>query len=113
MNCQELETAAWSEDRLVPNIIWENGQFGSIVWKQDKKFGRHFGVDFGTRRDFVKLAEAFGARPGAATRRMSSPSCLNRALDARSAVGDRRADRLLDRRGAGRDRLGVAETVAT
>ena len=41
------------------NIIWENAQFGSIVWKQDKKFGRHFGVDFGNP-DFVKLAEAFG-----------------------------------------------------
>jgi len=29
------------------------------VWKQDKKFGRHFGTDF-TNPDFVKLAEAFG-----------------------------------------------------
>jgi acetolactate synthase-1/2/3 large subunit len=29
------------------------------VWKQDKKFGRHFGVDF-TNPDFVKLAESFG-----------------------------------------------------
>ena len=58
MNCQELETAK----RLglpVVNVIWENHQFGSIVWKQDKKFGRHFGVDF-TNPDFVKLAEAFG-----------------------------------------------------
>ena len=43
----------------VVNVIWENGQFGSIVWKQDKKFGRHFGVDFGNP-DFVKLAESFG-----------------------------------------------------
>ena len=41
------------------NVIWENQQFGSIVWKQDKKFGRHFGVDF-TNPDFVKLAESFG-----------------------------------------------------
>jgi acetolactate synthase-1/2/3 large subunit len=29
------------------------------VWKQDKKFGEHFGVDF-TNPDFVKLAESFG-----------------------------------------------------
>ena len=43
----------------VVNVIWENGQFGSIVWKQDKKFGRHFGVDF-SNPDFVKLAESFG-----------------------------------------------------
>ncbi|HWE08350.1 MAG TPA: acetolactate synthase large subunit [Solirubrobacteraceae bacterium] len=59
MNCQELETAVRLKTPVV-NIIWENGQFGSIVWKQDKKFGRHFGVDFGNP-DFVKLAEAFGA----------------------------------------------------
>jgi acetolactate synthase-1/2/3 large subunit len=58
MNCQELETAVRLKTPIV-NVIWENGQFGSIVWKQDKKFGRHFGVDFGPV-DFVKLAEAFG-----------------------------------------------------
>lgn len=58
MNAQELETAGRLRTPVV-NIIWENRQFGSIVWKQDKKFGRHFGVDFGNP-DFVKLAEAFG-----------------------------------------------------
>ncbi|HYB26614.1 MAG TPA: acetolactate synthase large subunit [Solirubrobacteraceae bacterium] len=58
MNSQELETAARLGTAVV-NVIWENAQFGSIVWKQDKKFGRHFGVDFGNP-DFVKLAEAFG-----------------------------------------------------
>jgi len=40
-------------------VIWENRQYGSIVWKQDKKFGRHFGVDF-TNPDFVRMAESFG-----------------------------------------------------
>jgi acetolactate synthase I/II/III large subunit len=59
MNCQELETAVRLGTAVV-NVIWENGQFGSIAWKQDKKFGRHFDVDFGNP-DFVKLAEAFGA----------------------------------------------------
>jgi acetolactate synthase-1/2/3 large subunit len=58
MNCQELETAKRLGTAFV-NVIWENGQFGSIVWKQDKKFGRHFGVDF-TNPDFVGLAESFG-----------------------------------------------------
>lgn len=58
MNCQELETATRLRTPFV-NVIWENRQYGSIVWKQDKKFGRHFGVDF-TNPDFVKLAEAFG-----------------------------------------------------
>jgi acetolactate synthase-1/2/3 large subunit len=58
MNCQELETAVRLGTAVV-NVIWENGQFGSIAWKQDKKFGRHFDVDFGNP-DFVKLADAFG-----------------------------------------------------
>jgi acetolactate synthase-1/2/3 large subunit len=58
MNCQELETAMRLKTAVV-NVVWENRQFGSIVWKQDKKFGEHFGVDF-TNPDFVKLAESFG-----------------------------------------------------
>jgi acetolactate synthase-1/2/3 large subunit len=58
MNCQELETAVRLKTPVV-NVVWENGQYGSIVWKQDNKFGRHFGVDFGNP-DFVKLAESFG-----------------------------------------------------
>src|ERR1019366_426499 len=58
MNCQELETAVRLKTPVV-NVIWENGEFGSIAWKQDKKFGHHFDVGFGNP-DFVKLAEAFG-----------------------------------------------------
>jgi len=58
MNVQELETATRLGTAVV-NVVWENRQFGSIVWKQDGKFGRHFGVDF-TNPDFVRLAEAFG-----------------------------------------------------
>ncbi len=58
MNFQELETATRLRTPFV-NVVWENRQYGSIVWKQDKKFGRHFGVDF-TNPDFVKLGESFG-----------------------------------------------------
>ncbi len=58
MNFQELETAKRMRTSFV-NVVWENKQYGSIVWKQDKKFGEHFGVDF-TNPDFVKLAESFG-----------------------------------------------------
>ena len=58
MNAQELETAVRLKTAIV-NVVWENSQYGSIVWKQDKKFGRHFGTDF-TNPDFVKLAESFG-----------------------------------------------------
>ena len=58
MNVQELETATRLGTPFV-NVVWENRQYGSIVWKQDAKFGRHFGVDF-DNPDFVRLAEAFG-----------------------------------------------------
>ncbi len=58
MNCQELETAVRLGTPFV-NVIWENRQYGSIVWKQEKRFGTHFGTDF-TNPDFVKLAEGFG-----------------------------------------------------
>jgi acetolactate synthase-1/2/3 large subunit len=58
MNCQELETAVRLKTPIV-NVVWENSQYGSIVWKQDRKFGEHFGTDF-TNPDFVRLAEAFG-----------------------------------------------------
>jgi acetolactate synthase-1/2/3 large subunit len=58
MNVQELETAVRLRTAVV-NVIWENGQYGSIVWKQDRKFGRHFGTDF-ANPDFVRLADAFG-----------------------------------------------------
>jgi acetolactate synthase-1/2/3 large subunit len=58
MNMQELETAKRLGTPFV-SVVWENQQYGSIVWKQDKKFGHHFGVDF-TNPDFVKLAESFG-----------------------------------------------------
>ncbi|HEX2413658.1 MAG TPA: acetolactate synthase large subunit [Thermoleophilaceae bacterium] len=58
MNAQELETAVRLKTPFV-NVIWENRQYGSIVWKQDKKFGSHFGTDF-SNPDFVKLAEGFG-----------------------------------------------------
>jgi acetolactate synthase-1/2/3 large subunit len=58
MNCQELETMTRLKTSVV-NVVWENRQYGSIVWKQDNKFGEHFGVDF-ANPDFVRLAEAFG-----------------------------------------------------
>ena len=58
MNCQELETAMRLRTAFV-NVVWENRQYGSIVWKQENRFGRHFGTDF-ENPDFVKLAESFG-----------------------------------------------------
>ncbi|MDQ6751590.1 MAG: acetolactate synthase large subunit [Actinomycetota bacterium] len=58
MNVQELETAKRLGTAVV-NVVWEDSQFGSIVWKQEQKFGRHFGVDF-DNPDFVALGRSFG-----------------------------------------------------
>jgi acetolactate synthase-1/2/3 large subunit len=58
MNSQELETAARLRTAIVV-VVWEDGRFGSIAWKQRKRFGETFGTDFGNP-DFVRLAESFG-----------------------------------------------------
>lgn len=57
MNCQELETAVRLRTAFV-TVIVEDGRYGSIAWKQEKRFGHHFGTDFGNP-DFVRLAESF------------------------------------------------------
>ena len=58
MNAQELETAVRLGTAVV-NVIWEDGGFGSITWKQERRFDRHFGTEFGNP-DFVRFAESFG-----------------------------------------------------
>ncbi len=58
MNAQELETAKRLSAAFV-TVVWEDAAYGSIVRKQDRRFGRHFGTDF-TNPDFVRLAESFG-----------------------------------------------------
>jgi acetolactate synthase-1/2/3 large subunit len=80
MNFQELETAVRLKTPFV-SVIWENQQFGSIVWKQEKKFGRHFGVDF-TNPDFVMLAESFGMPAWRCEGPDDFGPTLRRALDA-------------------------------
>ena len=80
MNSQELETAARLRTPFV-SIIWENRQFGSIVWKQDKKFGSHFGTDF-TNPDFVTLADSYGLPAWRCESAEDFPARLGQALAA-------------------------------
>jgi acetolactate synthase I/II/III large subunit len=86
MNCQELETATRLGTAFV-SVVWENGQFGSIAWKQDARFGRHFGTDF-SNPDFVELAAAFGLPATRATSAGHFAECLSRflALDEPSLI---------------------------
>ncbi len=59
MNVQELETAARLGTNTV-NMIWSDGTFGLIEWKQKNKFGHAFGTRFGNP-DWIKMAESYGA----------------------------------------------------
>ena len=57
MNVQELETARRLGANLVV-LVWEDGGFGLIEWKQETQFDRHTALGF-SNPDFTKLAEAF------------------------------------------------------
>ncbi len=60
MNSQELETARRLGLAIV-NVIFRDGAYNLIQWKQQTHLGREMGVTFGNP-DFVALAEAFGAK---------------------------------------------------
>ena len=58
MNVQEMETAC----RLGTNpvvMVWEDGGYGLIVWKQENEFDTHTDLSF-TNPDWLQLADAFG-----------------------------------------------------
>ena len=53
-----LETARRLNAAIVV-LVWVDGSYGLIEWKQDTEFGRHMPLTFGNP-DFVQLAHAFG-----------------------------------------------------
>jgi acetolactate synthase-1/2/3 large subunit len=60
MNSQEIETAMRMQAPFVI-LIWNDASYGLIEWKQQTHFGRTSNVNF-DNPDFVKYAEAFGAK---------------------------------------------------
>ncbi len=66
MNVQEMETARRLDCDFVV-MVWEDGGYGLIAWKQDNEFKRHTDLSFGNP-DWLKLAEAFGWHGHAVTR---------------------------------------------
>ena len=59
MNVQELETAVRLKQNVVA-MVWLDGEYGLIKWKQQNGFnGRHSDLKFGNP-DFAKLADSFG-----------------------------------------------------
>ena len=79
MNLQEMETAR----RLNANLtimVWEDGGYGLISWKQEQEFNRHTSLSFGNP-DWVKLAESFAWRGERCERSRDLAGALQRALD--------------------------------
>ncbi len=58
MNVQEMETARRLGTKIVV-MVWVDGGYGLISWKQDAQFQRHSNLSFGNP-DFEKLADSFG-----------------------------------------------------
>jgi len=58
MNVQEMETARRLGCDIVM-LVWEDGEYGLISWKQQNEFGRHTQLAFGNP-DWMALARAFG-----------------------------------------------------
>ena len=55
-----METAVRERVPLVV-LVWVDGGYGLIGWKQDIQFGRRNAVSF-NNPDFVQLADSFGAK---------------------------------------------------
>ena len=58
MNVQEMETARRLDTQPVV-MVWEDGGYGLIAWKQENEFDRHTDLEF-TNPDWLQLADAFG-----------------------------------------------------
>ena len=58
MNVQELETARRLDSNIVV-MVWEDGAYGLIAWKQENEFNHHTDLAFGNP-DWLELAHAFG-----------------------------------------------------
>ena len=58
MNVQEMETARRLNSNLVV-LLWEDGRYGLIAWKQQNEFQRSTDLAFGNP-DWLELAHSFG-----------------------------------------------------
>jgi acetolactate synthase I/II/III large subunit len=80
MAAAELETAV-REGLHVVVLVWVDGGYGLIRWKQELEVGRGQGVDFGNP-DFHEFAESFGARGHVVTSADELLPTLRRELEA-------------------------------
>jgi len=79
MSAAEIETAVRERIPLTV-LVWVDGGYGLIGWKQDLHFARTDAVSFGNP-DFVRFAESFGAHGYAITSAEELLPTLRKALD--------------------------------
>jgi acetolactate synthase-1/2/3 large subunit len=79
MSAAEIETAVREQVPIVI-LVWVDGGYGLIGWKQDIHFGRRAAVSF-DNPDFVRYAESFGARGYAIRTAGELLPTLRKALD--------------------------------
>ncbi len=79
MSAAEIETAVREQVPIVI-LVWVDGGYGLIGWKQDIHFGRRAAVSF-DNPDFVRYAESFGARGYAIRAADELLPTLRKALD--------------------------------
>jgi acetolactate synthase-1/2/3 large subunit len=78
MNVQEMETAR-RLDSDITLMVWEDGGYGLISWKQENEFDRHTTLSFGNP-DWLKLADSFGWQGQYVTRSAELPNAIGKAL---------------------------------
>jgi acetolactate synthase-1/2/3 large subunit len=79
MNVQEMETARRLDSNIVV-MVWEDGGYGLISWKQETHFGQHTDLSFGNP-DWMTLARSFGWNGHCVAKSRELEAALHRAFD--------------------------------
>ena len=81
MNVQEMETAR-RVNADITVMVWEDGGYNLIAWKQDTEFGHHTDLGFGNP-DWMQLADVFGWQGQYVGHAAELGDALGRALEHR------------------------------
>jgi len=75
---QELSTAVQQQCDIT-HFIWNDGTFNMVSFQEEAKYGRTSGIELGGV-DFVKFAEAFGAKGFRVEKSVDLERVINEAL---------------------------------
>lgn len=83
-SAQDLETAVRKNLNIV-HLIWNDGHYNMVEFQEQMKYNQTSGVDFGPV-DFVKYAEAFGAKGLRATTAEELSQAIQEGFDTQGPV---------------------------